>query len=371
MLLLNKRKESEFLIKDFVFKKYKFTKSINKKVLFITNFCELGVETLACMYSIPEITSSLKDYYVIIIGWTGRSYFYRHLCDEFWELDKQFYWLKDNAQAFFHNSKNLDKLEKYLAEHGIVFKTAWLGNFLIGWVCKNCFNISSSNIDFCNKCYSNNISQPLLGKIENKKFLRRMPAPSQEDINQIRPNIPLNSVAIFARNRKTYGRNLSKDFYISLNKLLKEKGFFPVYLGENCSSLNMEGCIDFSNSPKVNDLSFTLSVLSCVRFSVQLWTASTRLSSIVKTPFILVESYEQIAGRGQEGLRIASCNDFNKKKIILSNYINFLNDTEKGLFCISKSIDQIYKNNWNYIYDMVEDKNFVFSMLKQKGLLYW
>lgn len=359
-------------INNFNFKIYKFTKrSKTKNVIVITNFCELGVETLACVYSIPQLLQIFNGYYIILVGWCGREYFYRHLVDEFWELSPENYWLKDSCQAFSSNSKNLQKLEDKLQEYGIVFKSGYLGNFLITYVCKKCFNSSYQQFKICNQCGSNKISFPLFKDINYKKYLRNIPKPRDFYIEKVKKLIPDNAVAVFARNRKTYGRNLPKDFYKKLNNLLFSKGFTPVYLGENSASLNMDDCIDFSNTNFVNDLEFTLSVLSCVKYSIQMWTASTRLSSIVETPFILVESFDQICLRGQEGIRIALLNNFNKKKIILSNYLNFLNNIESGLKAIDKSIEEIKKDNWNYVMDLVEDKIMVQSSLEKKGLLTW
>ena len=370
--MILKKKSKEQKIDDFRFNVFKFTKrKKSSKVLIITNFCELGVETLACMYSIPRLLEIFNSYYVILVGWSGRDYFYRHLVDEFWELKSENYWLKDSCNAFYHNSKNLDKLEIELKKYGILFKGHYLGNFLISNVCKKCFNSWKGESLICGKCGSNEITHPLFDRVENKKFLRSIPKPKKEIIDRVREHIPDNSVAVFARNRKTYGRNLPKSFYYNLNNLIKDKGYTPIYLGENSSSLNMEGCVDFSAMPMVQDLSFTLAVLSCIKFSVQFWTASTRLSSIVNTPFVLVESVDQIALRGQEGLRIAATSCFNKKKIILCNYLSFLEDLKSGLDTVEAAINEVELDNWDYVTDLVGDKKMVYSLLDQKGLLSW
>jgi len=370
--MILKKKSKEQKIDDFCFNIFKFTKrQKSSKVLIITNFCELGVETLACMYSIPRLLEIFNSYYVILVGWSGRDYFYRHLVDEFWELKSENYWLKDSCNAFYHNSKNLDKLEIELKKYGILFKGHYLGNFLVSNVCKKCFNSWKGESLICGKCGSNEITHPLFDRVENKKFLRSIPKPKKETIDSVRKHVPDNSVAIFARNRKTYGRNLPKSFYYYLNDLIKSKGYTPIYLGENSSSLNMEGCVDFSAMPMVQDLSFTLAVLSCVKFSVQFWTASTRLSSIVDTPFILVESLDQIAFRGQEGLRIAASSNFNKKKIIICNYLDFLENLKSGLGAVETAINEVEVNNWDYVVDLVSNKNMLYSHLDQKGLLSW
>jgi len=370
--MILKKKSKEQKIDYFRFNVFKFTKrQKSSKVLVITNFCELGVETLACMYSIPKLLEIFNSYYVILVGWSGRDYFYRHLVDEFWELKSENYWLKDSCNAFYHNSENLDRLENELKKIGTLFKGHYLGNFLVSNVCKKCFNSWRGKNLICGKCGAREITCPLFDRVENKKFLRSIPKPKKETIDSVRKHVPDNSVAIFARNRKTYGRNLPKSFYYDLNNLIKYKGYTPIYLGENSSSLNMEGCVDFSSMPMVQDLSFTLAVLSCVKFSIQFWTASTRLSSIVDTPFILVESFDQIALRGQEGLRIAAVSNFNKKKIILCNYLNFLENLESGLGAVGTAINEVELDDWNYVADLTGDKKMIYSLLDQKGLLSW
>ena len=99
-------------VEDFYIHKEKFSANPRKdpkETLIITNFCELGLETLNCNYSIPRVLEKFKDYYSIVFGWSGRRYFYKHLVDEFWELDKRHYWLKDYSNACDHKSKNLSK----------------------------------------------------------------------------------------------------------------------------------------------------------------------------------------------------------------------------------------------------------------------
>lgn len=357
-------------VEDFLIHREKFSNKVRKdpkETLIITNFCELGVETLTCIYSIPRVLERLKDYYTIAFGWSGRKYFYRHLVDEFWELDKRHYWLKDYSNACNHKSKNLANLENKISDYGFVFKGSSLGNFLVAKNCRECLTPTLTSEE-CAKCGSDRFWFPFLENIDKEKIT---PIPRPTIDPELRSSIPENSVAVFARNRKTYGRNLPKDFYLNLNILLKKKGFFPIYLGENISSLDMKDCLDFSNRPEVNDLNFTLSVLSCVNFSIQFWTASTRLSSIVKTPFLLVESPDQIAGAGQEGLRIAATTNWNKKKILISHYLDFLENQQSSLCAVSESIDEMLNNNWDYNMSLVRNKGLLYSMIDKKGLLQW
>jgi len=217
----------------------------------------------------------------------------------------------------------------------------------------------------CKSCNSKNISLPLLETLD-KTIAVDVPLPKERGIK-----VPENSVAIFARNRKTYGRNLPKEFYLKLNSSLRENGFNPIYLGENSSSLNMPDCIDFSSMPCAKELDFTLEVLSKVKFSIQFWTASTRLSAITKTPFILVESPNQVAHQTQELQRIALTSDFDKKKIIVCHYVDFLKEQEEGINLINQAIKEIKENNWNHIIGMVKDKEILHSIIKNNNLEKW
>lgn len=361
-------KEQQKIIKEFILKKNIFKKSESKKILIITNFSEFGVETLACLYSIPVIKHSHEDYKIIIVGWSGREYLYRHLAHEFWELDKKFYELKDFSNAFVNNSKNIKNLEKELSKLGKLISTGVLGNFFVAKTCKICLNSWKEDSISCNRCGSKKISLPILETLD-KSLLHEIPLPPED--NKIKKLIPKNSVAIFARNRKTYGRNLPKEFYLKLNQLLKKNNLVPIYLGENSTTLNMEDCLDFSKTKNVDQLEFTLNILLNVKFSIQFWTASTRLSSITKTPFILVESPDQMAYVAQELQRIALTTDFNKKKIIISHYIDFVENQEEGLSLIQRAITELNDNNWDFIMGMAKNKSLISSIIKNKGLDNW
>jgi hypothetical protein len=43
--------------------------------------------------------------------------------------------------------------------------------------------------------------------------------------------------------------------------------------------------MDFSRLPEARDLELTLAIISQLQFTVQFWTASTRLAAMVGTPF--------------------------------------------------------------------------------------
>jgi hypothetical protein len=84
--------------------------------------------------------------------------------------------------------------------------------------------------------------------------------------------------------------------------------------------------------PESRDLELVLAIISHLKFTVQFWTASTRLASAMKVPWLLFESPNQIVGNGQEGIRIALTTDEDKKKLVLSNYFNVLENQEERMF---------------------------------------
>lgn len=361
--LFSKKKQKS--IDTFVFKKHLFNKTNKNKTLFILNFSEFGVETLSCSYSIPIITNVYADFKIIVVGWPGRDYLYRHLVDEFWELDEKFYYLKDYSNAFLNSSKDIKNLEKKLSLFGSVITSGFLGNFFVANFCKNCLNYWTENKKRCDRCDSGEFSRPILETLDKNSAVK-IPPPLDTGLK-----IPHDSVAIFARNRKTYGRNLPKDFYLKLNKSLMSLGYNPIYLGENSTSLNMTDCIDFSSSPNVKKMEFTLEVLSKVKFSLQLWTASTRLASITNTPYILVESPNQVAYQSQELKRIALTTNFDKKKIIICHYIDFLQNQDQGIELIKAAIVEMQNNNWNHMFGMVKNKEILHSIIKENKLDIW
>jgi hypothetical protein len=358
-------KKKQKTINNFVFKKHLFKRSDSSKVLFILNFSEFGVETLSCLYSIPLIANVYKDFKKIVVGWSGRDYLYRHLVDEFWELDEKFYYLKDYSNAFINKSKDIINLEKELSSFGYVITSGFLGNFFVANFCKKCLSYWTDKRSECYRCGNKDVSFPILDSLDRISAVS-IPVPPDTGIQ-----VPDNSIAIFARNRVTYGRNLPKDFYLKLNKNLIKKGYNPIYLGESSTSLNMTDCTDFSSSPNSKKLEFTLEVLSKVKFSLQFWTASTRLSAITNTPYILVESPNQVGYQSQELKRIALTTNFDKKKIVICHYIDFMRNQDDGINLINSAIDEIKNNNWNHIIGMVKNKEILHSIIKESKLDSW
>ena len=67
-----------------------------KKVLIIFSFYEFGTEILGILYCIPRLIHQNPGLYVIVAGWYGREYLYRHLADEYWELKEEHQFLRDS-----------------------------------------------------------------------------------------------------------------------------------------------------------------------------------------------------------------------------------------------------------------------------------
>lgn len=382
MKLLKKRRINEFgvsldepILKNISFNKHKFNNKVipedKNKVLIITCFSEFGCESLALLYCIPNIVRSLPDHYVICVGWYGRSYLYKHLCDEFWEVKEEFQWLREYSYAFKSSSKNISNLEDSLEKIGKLFKSASMGQICIGNKCKSCNNFWPSNDQrpSCPSCSSNNVSWGVLNNVkENKKFATPIPLPSLASKDKVKKYLKVNSVGIFARARKCYGRNLSSEFYIELISFLKSKGYNPIWIGERQSVLPcpVSDIEDFSITKESDDLELTLALISQLEFTVQFWTASTRLASMVNTPWILFESPDQIVGYGQEGIRIFLTSEETKRKIIVSQY-NKVKENE--LICIpflEKAIEEMAEGNWGHMIGPSDNPDLIREMMKKQ-----
>jgi hypothetical protein len=367
----------EELIENIKFYKHKFSNRIypkyKNKILFITCFSEFGCESIGLMYCIPRILKENPDLYVICIGWYGRQYLYKHLVDEFWEIHEEFQFLRDRAQAFCHHSKNLTRLENELKKYGNVYPCKQMGNICIGNRCLDCNHFYGSDGDEikCQACGSKNVNSSLFSNIPYyKKFATPVPQPDKKAKEYVQKFLKPNSVGIFARSRKTYGRNLSSDFYIDLISLLEKMGYNPIWLGEKQSVMNcpVPHIFDFSRKPESRDLELTLAIISQLCFTIQFWTASTRLASMVNVPWILFETPDQIVGKGQEGKRIALTTDLDKKKLIISHYPNVVNNTEKTLDLIKQAIKEMQNHNWEDIIGLVEEPEIIRSVLQRQKL---
>jgi len=81
-----------------------------KKILIVCCFSEFGCETIGLMYCIPKIIANNPGAYVICAGWYGREYLYRHLVDEFWEIEQSCMNLREYSNAFTNSSKNIKRI---------------------------------------------------------------------------------------------------------------------------------------------------------------------------------------------------------------------------------------------------------------------
>ena len=367
--------EREKILNEIKFNKFKFNNRPvpdKSQILIITCFSEFGCESLALMYCIPDIIKKNPGAYVICVGWYGREYLYRHLCDEYWEIQEDFQWLREGATAFNQTSKNIHRLEESLNDYGKVFKGESMGYLCLGNTCKICDNFfdDEDRNCVCPKCKSNDIERCLLADIPfHRNHSVKIPKPAADILEKAKSYLKPNSVGIFARGRITYGRNLSPEFYIKLIKNLEDKGYNPIWLGEKQSVLPcpVDHIIDFSRLPEARNLELTLAIISQLKFTVQFWTASTRLASMMDIPWILVESNDQIYGNGQEGKRIALTTDFDKKKIVICNYHSFKDNEEMAFNLLDQAINEINQNNWDDIIGLVENPEFVKLTVKN----YW
>lgn len=371
--------EKEVLLKDVEFKKFKFNNRPVPKdknnILIITCFTEFGCETIGTMYCIPKVIEQNAGKYIVCVGWYGREYLYRHLVDEFWELPESCQFLREFTMAFVHTSKNLSNIEKKLEQFGNVYKSQNMGSICLGNTCLDCKNFwgeTKENL-VCPKCGSKNLKKSIFNDIQNsKKEAVNIPRPKENMLEKAKIYLKENPVGVYARGRVCYGRNLPPDFYVKLIKRLEDRGYNPIWLGEKQSVLPcpVPHILDFSRMPESRDLELVLAIISHLKFTVQFWTASTRLASAMKVPWLLFESPNQIVGNGQEGIRIALTTDEDKKKLVLSNYFNVLENQEDALNLVDSSIDEIEANDWKEVVGMVDEVDLIKQMLQEQKL-FW
>lgn len=356
-------------IEDIKFNVFKLNTRVRpndpRQVLVICCFSEFGCETVGALYCIPRILRDHPSKYKIVVGWYGREYLYRHLADEFWEIKPEHMWLREHARAFHHESENLKKIEENLEDYGIVVPSAYLGRIAISAKCFNCrLFYSTVYIDgryeknTCPQCNSDNVLNPILGDVAYwKKRAIRIPCPSEEKISQVKKYLGPNPVGIFARGRKCYGRNLQPEFYTELIKLLREFNYDPIWLGEKVSTIPcpVSDVIDFSRMEESKDLETTFSIITQCKFTIQFWTASSRLAGMMGVPYLLFESPDQIWGKGQEGIRRNLC-DFGPRKLSINHYLNVYNDNKKGLNIVKQCIQEMESGNYDDLIGLVDEE---------------
>lgn len=342
-----------------------------RRVMVICCFSEFGCETVGAMYCIPRVIREHPGKYVIVVGWYGRDYLYRHLADEFWEIKPEHMWLREKARAFHHDSVNLSRIEKSLDSVGIVVPSEYLGRLAISARCESCgyfwntvYLEGTYERRDCYRCSSERVLWPVLGDVKYwKPRATRIPPPSDEKMRVAEDFLGRNPVGVFARGRRCYGRNLQPEFYSGLVEMLEGMGYDPVWLGEKESTLPCPAphIFDFSRRPESRDLELTLAMVSRCRFTVQFWTASSRLAGMMGVPYLLFESPDQIWGKGQEGIRRNLC-DFGPRKLSVNHYLSVRDDNEGGLKVVKECIGEMNSGNYDDHIGLVEDRNVVLKM---------
>lgn len=372
-----KKDDSENFLNSVKFKIYKMNNRPRPKpsnTMLITNFSEFGCETLGIMYCIPCLIQDYPSKYKIIVGWYGREFLYRHLCDEYWEINEEHMNLRGYSNAFQHNSKNLNSVESSLRQYGTVFPTSYLGRVSIGMKCNSCGHFFGAiygdgktwkehrGENLCPQCNSSNVTLPIIMDVKNWKE-KRIPIsmPSEEKVESVKKYLKKPSVGIFARGRAMYGRNLQPEFYVKLIKLLEDMGYNPVWLGEKVSvqPCPVDHVMDWSRMKESRDLESTLAIIKNCDFTIQFWTASTRLSGMIGVPYILFESPEQIWGKkGQEGIRRNLC-DLGPRKLAANQFLDVYNDNEAGLEIVKRCIEELKEGNYEDVVGLVGDEDFI------------
>lgn len=370
----------ENILDNVTFKVYKFnnrTKPTNRdRIKIIGCFSEFGCEVFGCMYCLPRVMRQHPGQYIIAMGWYGREYLYRHLVDEFWEIDEEYMWLREYTRAFHHLSKNLKNLEEAATLHGNVIPTSALGKYAVSNMCRTCgmfWHEWRKITECCPSCKSTVLVRSIFTDIAKyKKEACPIPKPKKDLQEWAKKIVGENCVGIFARGRKTYGRNLPPEFYVKLIKLLNENGYNVIWLGEKQSTIPcpVDHVIDFSRSHESRDLEKTLAIISQLKFTIQFWTASTRLAGMLGVPFLVFESPEQIYASvsglqsAQEGKRL-ELTTFGPKKIVISHFRSVLENQDKGLDLVKKAIEEMNAGNWDDLLGLVEDMDFSNELKKE------
>ena len=289
-------------------------------------FSEFGSEIVGCLYCIPKLMSDkYLGYYSIAMGWHGRAFLYKHLVDEYWEIDPNCQYLRDYCRAFHHESRNLRQAEKAAKKHGITVSANEQSRVALMDIFPNIHEVKHY------AAYPRIVNPQKMVEIASYLSKPKM-------------------VGITARNRRCYGRNLDIGFYEKLIYQLESMGYNPIWLGEKATShpCPCPHIPNFMDSEHASDLEKTLLLVSKLEFTVQFYTASSRLAALVGTPYILVESPDQIYLNGQEGIRLNLCTK-GEKKIVIAHYKDIHENNQFGFDLIHQAVKEIEEKNFKEI----------------------
>jgi len=133
-------------------------------------------------------------------------------------------------------------------------------------------------------------------------------------------------------------------------------GYNPIWVGEKQTTLECPcpHVVDMTRKAEARDLELTLAIIKQCHFTVQFWTASTRLAAIMGIPYLLFESPDQLYGTGQEAYRLGLCT-LGQKKLCLSHYLNVFNDNDKAIELVKLCIKQMQQGDWSDVIGMVDE----------------
>ncbi len=191
------------------------------------------------------------------------------------------------------------------------------------------------------------------------------PKPSKEKQEYAASLVKDHPVGIFARARKCYGRNLPSEFYVSLIRRLEEMGYDPIWLGEKATTLPcpVSHITDFSRMPEARDMETTLAIVAKCDFTIQFWTASTRLAAMAGVPYLLFESPDQLWDHGEEGYRLDLVTR-GKRKLVANHYLNVLNEPDEAIDLIERCVKEMRRGDYNDVIGMVDNPTIVSSQRK-------
>lgn len=341
------------------FEIHKFSKRLKpdpRNTIIIPCFSEFGTEVLGTLYCLPILLQ--RRYigkYSIALGWQGRAFLYKNLVDEFWEIGEEHQWLREYCRAFHHCSKNLQKVETDFMKMGKVINAMEIGEPAVYPKLQICL-IQGCGGDMhlaegAQKCRKCKCTFPDVGLFNDpRRGKKKAVWPKITKSESVSKYIKPNSVGITARNRICYGRNLPSSFYERLIYMLEDMGYDPIWIGEKSTILPcpVPKITDFSSTPESKNLENTLSLVSQLKFTIQYWTASTRLAGLVGTPYIIFESKDQIESTGHEGFRLYLCSK-GSGKLVLAEYQDMADDHDKALEATKRAIVEVEMNNFKDI----------------------